>query len=69
MKTPRSSKEQIPGARQVSLRSTVLTSGRNAAAKSAIIRDSGTGFPVITAGRGAPALTDEQVHEILAEFP
>lgn len=39
------------------------------AGKGKIIRDPVTGFPVLTAGRGAHPLTSEQVREILADFP
>jgi hypothetical protein len=37
--------------------------------KGKIIKDPLTGFPVLTAGPGAPKLTNEQVAEILADFP
>lgn len=37
--------------------------------KGRIIKDPLTGFPVLTAGSGAPKLTSKQVAEILAEFP
>jgi AbrB family looped-hinge helix DNA binding protein len=34
-----------------------------------IIKDPLTGLPVLTAGPGAPKLTNKQVAEILADFP
>jgi AbrB family looped-hinge helix DNA binding protein len=34
-----------------------------------IITDPITGYPVLTAGPGAPMLTNEEVAEILADFP
>ena len=45
------------------------TPRRTGAPKPAIVRDPITGLPVLTAGRGAPALTSEQVREILSDFP
>ena len=49
--------------------SIVLTPRRKAGLKPAIVRDAVTGFPVLTAGRAAPPLTDEQVRAILTDFP
>ncbi len=34
-----------------------------------IVKDPLTGFPVLTAGPGAPKRTSKQVAEILADFP
>jgi len=34
-----------------------------------IVTDPVTGFPVLSAGKGAPALSGKEVEEILANFP
>lgn len=47
----------------------VLTPKRTGFRKPAIVSDPLTGLPVLTAGEGAPALTSEQVREILSNFP
>jgi bifunctional DNA-binding transcriptional regulator/antitoxin component of YhaV-PrlF toxin-antitoxin module len=47
----------------------VLIPRKKRSRKGRIIKDPITGFPVLTAGPGAPKLTSEQVAEILADFP
>jgi len=47
----------------------VLTPRRRRRRKARIITDPITGLPVLTAGPGAPVLTNEQVKEMLADFP
>jgi len=47
----------------------VLTPRRTGGRKHEIVEDPLTGLPVLTAGPDAPALTSEQVREILADFP
>lgn len=37
--------------------------------KGRIIKDPLTGYPVLTAGKNAPVLTQKEVEEILSEFP
>ena len=37
--------------------------------KAVILKDPITGLPVLSAGKGAPKLTNEQVRELLADFP
>jgi AbrB family looped-hinge helix DNA binding protein len=37
--------------------------------KARIIKDPITGLPVLTAGPGAPVLTNEMVAELLSDFP
>jgi len=37
--------------------------------KARIIKDPITGYPVLTAGPGAPTLTSEKVAELLSDFP
>lgn len=37
--------------------------------RAAIIKDPITGLPVLTAGKNAPKLTNEQVQALLADFP
>ena len=37
-------------------------------ARAAIVPDALTGLPVLTAGRGAPRLTSEQVQDILSDL-
>jgi AbrB family looped-hinge helix DNA binding protein len=37
--------------------------------KARIIKDPISGFPVLTAGKNAPKLTNEQVQALLADFP
>jgi AbrB family looped-hinge helix DNA binding protein len=54
---------QIEGAR------IVLTPRRRRSRKCRIIKDPATGWPVLTAGPGAPVLTSEQVREMLSDFP
>ena len=47
----------------------VLTMPRRKKFETRIIADPVTGWPVLTAGPGAPVLTSEEVAEILADFP
>jgi AbrB family looped-hinge helix DNA binding protein len=47
----------------------VLMPHRTKARKARVISDPITGLPVLSAGKGAPALTGREVTEILAEFP
>lgn len=47
----------------------VLTPGKRRPARSRIIKDPITGWPVLSAGQGTPKLTNKQVQEILADFP
>ena len=47
----------------------VLVPEKKRSGKGRIIKDPLTGFPVLTAGKNAPVLTQEEVEEILAEFP
>ena len=47
----------------------VLVPRKKRAGKGRIIKDPLTGFPVLTAGKNAPVLTQKEVEEILAEFP
>ena len=47
----------------------LLAPRRAPGGKRAIVHDPLTGLPVLTAGANAPALTSEQVREILADFP
>lgn len=47
----------------------VLTPQHSRPAKAAIARDAITGLPVLSAGRGAPQLTSEQVQDILSNLP
>jgi AbrB family looped-hinge helix DNA binding protein len=47
----------------------VLRPRRARRRKPKIIIDPRTGFAVLTAGPGAPILTNEQVKEILSDFP
>ncbi len=47
----------------------VLLPSRKRSGKCRIIKDPLTGFPVLTAGKNAPVLTQKEVEEILAEFP
>jgi AbrB family looped-hinge helix DNA binding protein len=47
----------------------VLRPRRARRRKARIITDPITGLPVLTAGPGAPVLTDKQVKEMLADFP
>jgi AbrB family looped-hinge helix DNA binding protein len=47
----------------------ILTPRRKPRGRARIVKDPVTGLPVLTAGKGAPILTSEQVREILADFP
>jgi AbrB family looped-hinge helix DNA binding protein len=47
----------------------VLTPRRGRTRKVKIVTDPVTGFPVLTAGPGAPVLTSKEVEEILSNFP
>jgi AbrB family looped-hinge helix DNA binding protein len=47
----------------------VLTPQQPRSRRSRIVTDPITGWPVLTAGKGAPKLTHKQVQEILADFP
>lgn len=49
--------------------SIVLTPKRRRRRKAKIIIDPITGWPVLTAGPGAPILTHKQVKEMLSDFP
>ena len=49
--------------------SILLTPRQKRRRKARIVIDPITGFPVLTAGPNAPALTSEEVSEILANFP
>jgi AbrB family looped-hinge helix DNA binding protein len=47
----------------------ILTPRRARTQKATVLRDAITGLPVLSAGKGAPKLTNEQVRELLAGFP
>jgi AbrB family looped-hinge helix DNA binding protein len=47
----------------------VLRPRRGRRRKAKIIIDPISGFPVLTAGKNAPKLTNEQVQALLADFP
>jgi len=47
----------------------VLTPRHSRPARAVIKRDAVTGLPVLSAGRGAPRLTSEQVQEIVSDLP
>ena len=47
----------------------VLTPGKKKVYKTWITKSPITGLPVLTAEKGAPKLTSEQVAEMLADFP
>ena len=47
----------------------VLTPRRNRPHQVKIVTDPVTGFPVLSAGPNAPALTSKEIEEILASFP
>jgi AbrB family looped-hinge helix DNA binding protein len=47
----------------------ILTPHRKSGRKVRIVADPLTGFPMLTAGKGAPKLTSKDVAGILAEFP
>lgn len=47
----------------------VLRPRRARRRKAVILKDPITGLPVLSAGKGAPKLTNEQVRELLADFP
>jgi AbrB family looped-hinge helix DNA binding protein len=49
--------------------SIVLRPRRPKLRKARIIKDPISGFPVLTAGKNAPRLTNEQVQALLADFP
>ncbi|HXN93571.1 MAG TPA: AbrB/MazE/SpoVT family DNA-binding domain-containing protein [Candidatus Acidoferrales bacterium] len=47
----------------------VLTPRRKRSRRGRIIKDPLTGYPVLTAGKNAPVLTQKEVEDILSEFP
>ena len=47
----------------------VLTPRKKRSRKGRIIKDPLTGYPVLTAGKNAPVLTQKEVDDILSEFP
>jgi len=47
----------------------VLVPKRRRARKARIIKDPLTGYPVLTAGKNTPTLTQKEVERILPEFP
>lgn len=47
----------------------VLTPKKRRSRKGRIIKDPLTGYPVLTAGKNAPLLTQKEVEDILTEFP
>jgi AbrB family looped-hinge helix DNA binding protein len=47
----------------------VLTPRKSRRKKGKIVADPVTGWPVLSAGAGAPIMTSKQVREILASFP
>jgi len=47
----------------------VLTPRRKRSRKGRIIKYPLTGYPVLTAGKNAPVLTQKEVEDILSEFP
>ncbi len=47
----------------------VLIPGKRRVRRGRIVKDPVTGWPVLTAGPGAPKLTHKQVQELLADFP
>jgi AbrB family looped-hinge helix DNA binding protein len=47
----------------------ILTPSRKSKFDAKIIKDPITGWPVLDAGPDAPMLTNEQVREMLADFP
>ena len=47
----------------------VLTPQKKRSHQVKIVTDPLTGLPVLSAGAGAPALTNQEVEEILASFP
>lgn len=47
----------------------VLTPRKKRSRKGRIIKDPLTGYPVLTAGKNAPVLTQKEVEDILSEFP
>ena len=47
----------------------VLIPGKKRVRRGRIVKDPVTGWPVLTAGPGAPPLTHKQVQEFLADFP
>jgi AbrB family looped-hinge helix DNA binding protein len=49
--------------------SILLTPRQQRPLRSKIIKDPITGLPTLTAGPNAPVLTNEQVAEMLADFP
>jgi AbrB family looped-hinge helix DNA binding protein len=47
----------------------VLIPKKKRSGKGRIIKDPLTGYPVLTAGKNAPVLTQKEVEDILSEFP
>ena len=47
----------------------VLIPKKKRSRKGRIIKDPLTGYPVLTAGKNAPVLTQKEVEDILSEFP
>jgi AbrB family looped-hinge helix DNA binding protein len=47
----------------------VLIPRKKRSRKGRIIKDPLTGYPVLTAGKNAPILTQKEVEDILSEFP
>jgi len=47
----------------------VLIPTKKRSRKGRIIKDPLTGYPVLTAGKNAPVLTQKEVEDILSEFP
>jgi AbrB family looped-hinge helix DNA binding protein len=47
----------------------VLTPRKKRSRRGRIIKDPLTGYPVLTAGKNAPVLTQKEVEDILSEFP
>jgi AbrB family looped-hinge helix DNA binding protein len=47
----------------------VLIPRKKRSRKGRIIKDPLTGYPVLTAGKNAPVLTQKEVEDILSEFP
>jgi AbrB family looped-hinge helix DNA binding protein len=47
----------------------VLIPRKKRSRKGRIIKDPLTGYPVLTAGKNAPILTQSEIEDILSEFP
>lgn len=47
----------------------VLIPRKKRSCKGRIIKDPLTGYPVLTAGKNAPVLTQREMEDILTEFP